>query len=325
MTKMTATPPRSESTNEAVPTGARTGVPALLVVGPQKAGTTWLHELLAHRGDVVLPHQVKETFFFDVHYTRGAEWYARQFPIQGRLAGDANAGDRVARGTNANSDNASDGTARPIVEVAPSYFHDPAVPARVVETCGRIPVVVTLRAPVKRTWSLYVHYLRYGMTDLPFEQAIAAHPEIVDSSRYATHLRRWQDAVGPENVHVFHLEQQREDRDAWVTRFTDLLGLAPQPVPAELEGAVNEASMPSSASVARAGWKVSMALRSLGLHGVVEAAKSAGLKKLFFGTPGEKPLPKPTPEQLQFLHEELAGEIAATERLLGVELPHWKA
>ena len=306
MTKMTATPPSSESANEAVPTGARAGVPELLVVGPQKAGTTWLHELLAHRGDVTLPHQVKETFFFDVHYARGADWYARQFA--GGAAGGG-AGERA------------DG---PIVEVAPSYFHDPAVPARVVETCGRIPVVVTLRAPVKRTWSLYVHYLRYGMTDLPFEDAIAAHPEIVNSSRYATHLRRWQDAVGAENVHVFHLEQQREDRQAWVDRFTDLLGLAPAPVPAELEGAVNEASMPASASVARAGWKVSMALRSLGLHGVVEAAKSAGLKKLFFGKPGEKPLPKPTPEQLRFLHETLADEIAATERLLGVELPHWR-
>lgn len=306
MTKMTATPPSSESANDAVPACARPGVPQLLVVGPQKAGTTWLHELLAHRGDVTLPHQVKETFFFDVHYARGAEWYARQF-----ASGGASAGESAA--------------ARPIVEVAPSYFHDPAVPARVAETCGRIPVVVTLRAPVQRTWSLYVHYRRYGMTDLPFEEAIAAHPEIVDSSRYATHLRRWQVAVGAENVHVFHLERQREDRQAWVDRFTELLGLAPAPVPAELEGAVNEASMPASASVARAGWKVSMALRSLGLHGVVEAAKSAGLKKLFFGKPGEKPLPQPTPEQLRFLHEELADEIAATEELLQVELPHWRS
>ncbi|MEZ5066079.1 MAG: sulfotransferase domain-containing protein [bacterium] len=271
-------------------------LPGALVVGPQKAGTTWIHEYLAWRGDVTLPHQVKETFFFDRHWSRGLPWYAGHFR----------------------------GEAEPAIEVAPTYFHEPQVDERVVASLGRIPIVVTLRDPVKRTSSLWVHMRRYGMTDLPFREALDRHPELLDSSRYATHLEKWRNAVGPENVDVLFLEDLKRDPNTWAAGVCRILGLEPRDVPEELRRPVNEASVPTSHHLARLGWRVSMGLRSLGLHAPVEAAKRLGLKSVFFGRPGDRPLPSPDPADLAYVRERLLPEIERTERLLGVDLSRWK-
>jgi len=274
-----------------------TRLPDTLVVGPQKAGSTWIHELLAARGDIALPRQVKETFFFDRHWDRGVAWYGEHF---------------------------GPGPAAHRLEVAPTYFHGREVPARVVATLGKIPVIVTLRDPVKRAWSLYVHMRRYGMTKLPFHEALARHPELLDSSRYATHLRRWREAVGEENVHVLLMEDLKRDPHLWADRLAEILRLPRRPIPPGLHEPVNEASAPASHTVARTGWRISMGLRSVGLHGIVEAAKKLGLKRIFFGKPGERPLPEPDPAELTRLRAELMPEIVATEELTGLDLGAWK-
>ena len=61
--------------------------PFALFVGPTKSGTTWIHRYLESRGDVALPAQMKETFFFDKVYDNGFDWYANLFPPEsdGRL------------------------------------------------------------------------------------------------------------------------------------------------------------------------------------------------------------------------------------------------
>jgi hypothetical protein len=45
--------------------------PDAMVIGPMKAGTTWLYSYLISRGDVCLPEGVKETFFFDRRFNKG--------------------------------------------------------------------------------------------------------------------------------------------------------------------------------------------------------------------------------------------------------------
>jgi hypothetical protein len=273
-------------------------LPEALFVGPQRAGTTWIHEYLAARGDVALPRSVKETYFFDLRFDRGPSWYARFFPPSG-----------AAR----------------VVEVAPSYFHAPAAPERVVEVLGRVPVVCTLRDPVERTHSLWVHLRRYGMTDLAFAEALEALPELIDASRYATHLRRWRAVVGAERVHVLLMETLRRDGHAYADAVSRALGLPPRPVPAHLASRVNEGSFPRSHRLARLGWRSSRALRSAGLDAIVNAAKHAGLAPLFFGSPGARKPPPPTSEERDRLRALFRREIEEVEALVGVDLTPWKA
>ena len=53
-------------------------LPNFLYVGPDKAGSSWLHEVLLKHPDVYLT-PAKDLYFFDRYYDRGSSWYAAQF------------------------------------------------------------------------------------------------------------------------------------------------------------------------------------------------------------------------------------------------------
>ena len=55
-------------------------LPTFLGIGVLRGGTTWLHELLVSHPDVYVPARCKETYFFDLYYERGLEWYEGLFP-----------------------------------------------------------------------------------------------------------------------------------------------------------------------------------------------------------------------------------------------------
>ena len=48
-------------------------------IGAQKAGTTWLHEVLRQHPSLCLPIE-KEVHFWDWHRRKGLAWFCRQFP-----------------------------------------------------------------------------------------------------------------------------------------------------------------------------------------------------------------------------------------------------
>lgn len=52
---------------------------SFLCIGAQKAGTSWLHEMLRHFPELGLPEQ-KELHFWDWNRRKGLKWYSNQFP-----------------------------------------------------------------------------------------------------------------------------------------------------------------------------------------------------------------------------------------------------
>jgi hypothetical protein len=259
-------------------------------VGPQKAGTTWIHNYLQHRRDVSLPNNVKETFFFDRYYDRGLKWYARQF------TGQRNAVQ--------------------VIEVAPTYFQVPAISERVSRDLGRVPIVCTLRDPVARAFSHYVHMLRYGMTNVTFREAASQFPEILDGSRYLRHIARWQKAVGDENVHIVLLEHLRDSPDEYARALCMSLGLEYLPIAPALHEKINESVMSKHYWVARAGWKIATMLRGVGLHQLVETAKGLGMKDFFFGSAKSRSVPTLERSDRDWLSEQLREESSVHERLM---------
>lgn len=268
-------------------------LPNALVIGPMKSGTSWIHDYLESRGDIGLPRGAKETFFFDRRYTQGNAWYERHF-----------------KGLDAESVSL-------VLEVAPSYFHCKQAPGRVHEALGDIPLVVTLRDPVKRAWSHYLHLRRYGHTTAPLREAVQAFPEILEASRYATCMKRWEAVFGTDRLHVLWLEDLAQSYDEYASQLCKDLGIsfvAPSDAVREKQ---NEMAVPSSASLARLGSWVTNVLKSNQLYGVVNLAKTVGLKELFYGKPGARTLPKLSQEDADWLASELAGEVpewAASQR-----------
>jgi hypothetical protein len=273
-------------------------LPGALAVGPQRTGTTWVHEYLSARGDVCLPDGVKETFFFDSRFDSGLEWYASHF--------------RQCAET------------RVVAEVAPTYFHCPAAPERIHTHLGRVPIVCTLRDPAERTFSLYLHMRRRGATRLDFPSAVEQYPQLLDSSRYATHLARWQEVFGAEGVLVLLLDDLAASPETYVARLCRHLGLPVMPVPAALQNAVNAAAVPPHPWLASVVKSVADRLRARRLYGPIALAKRLRLREAVFGQPGERPIPRLADDDRRRVVDRLTPEIEALERLLGTDLAAWK-
>ncbi len=71
-------------------------LPKFVVIGAQRAGTTWLYECLKAHPDVFLP-DTKELHFFDHHFDKGESYYRRFSPLQ--LKRVMKAGERSHRTT----------------------------------------------------------------------------------------------------------------------------------------------------------------------------------------------------------------------------------
>jgi hypothetical protein len=274
-------------------------LPDSLVIGPQKAGTTWIYEYLKSREDICLPIGVKETFFFDRYYSRGLDWYSKHFkPSGGHIL---------------------------CMEVAPSYFHKPEAAARIYHELGKIILISTLRDPVKRSFSHYLHLLRRGKTRLSFRSAIEKHPEIVDGSRYAFHLNRWQKIFGAGSIKILFQENLATEPDIYARQLCNYLNISYKQIPQILFKKINEAALPFSSILAYIGIHFADFIRYLGWYKIIHLAKGLGLKEVFFGRPGQNLLPQMSNEDHRWLMEELRPDILRLQEMLDTDLSHWLA
>jgi len=86
-------------------------LPNFLIIGAEKAATTWLARGLAEHPAIFLPAE-KELFYFSSRYDRGRDWYADHFR-------DASGHVRVG-------------------EATPVYLSHPGTPGRIRETLGEV-------------------------------------------------------------------------------------------------------------------------------------------------------------------------------------------
>lgn len=276
-------------------------LPTALFVGPMKAGTSWLYEYFTTRPDVCLPKGVKETFYFDQRFARKQpRWYFDHF---------RHAEQRQA-----------------IIEIGPTYFHHPEAPNRVAQHLGKVPIVVTLRDPAERAFSLFQHMRRYGFTTSNcFREAVAKHPEILASSRYFECLSRWSKAMGPAHVHVLMMDQLKQSPIEFARQACRAIEIEGPAEEDTMPSEVNVAAVPRNFLIARTGWIVGNGLRGLKLYSVVEAAKNAGLKKWFFGRPqSASERRRISNADRDWFISQIIVDIELLESNLAMDLTNWK-
>lgn len=202
----------------------RGSLPTFLIVGAQKAGTTFLYqEVTQHRE--VGGSLTKEIHFFDDNYRRGLGWYEGFFPAA---------------------------PMKVVGEASPGYLFHPHAIRRIAHDLPSAKLVVLLRDPVRRAFSQYQHESRLGFEQAAtFEEALALEPDrlagelermqadewyvshshrhfsYVARGLYLEQVQRCHQLVGRERVLVLRSEDLYQRSGDVLPRVFDYLGLDP--------------------------------------------------------------------------------------------------
>lgn len=269
-------------------------LPNFLYIGPDKAGSSWLHEALLHHPNIFLS-EAKDLYFFDRYYDRGLSWYASQF--------------RNARPTHT-----------VIGEVCPDYLASPVAPARIEECLGDVRLMVTLREPVSRAFSSYLYMRKHGLGPATFREALETFPDLLEHGRYATQLRRYSRYHEKGLVHISLFDDLQSDPQAFLDGVVKFLGLPP----IDLDEAALGARLPASkARMVPVAWAVRQGADWVRRHDgakLVGRVKRSRLTQRVLYKPLGDDLPTIDAEDETYLRDRLSAEVYSVEDDYGVQL-----
>lgn len=160
-----------------------------LGIGAQKAGTTWLFEMLSRHPSLAFPAG-KEIHFWDTHRANGIAWYESLFPGEsGKRQG----------------------------EITPAYA---MLPVETIREVWRLNPVLrlfyTIRNPIDRAWSSA--RMAIPRAEMVLEEA--SDQWLIDHFRsrgslgrgnYEQCIRNWRAVFGEKPLLILHYEQIREN------------------------------------------------------------------------------------------------------------------
>jgi len=272
-------------------------LPDFIAVGPQRTGTTWLHEVMApHLG---LPRGTKETDFFLSNYSKGIEWYRdffRSYP-PGMMLG----------------------------EVDPNYFGEEIARERIANDLPRAKIIVSLRDPIERAYSSYRVMRRDAWTRVGFEETVAKNRIIRESSRYAHHLMNWQRSFGKDRVLVCFYDDLEQSPQTFLDQISDFIGanrikVESAAIASERVNTVTHA--PRSRKLAQNARNARDWMRRHRWYRTIDLLKQASVWSFCFG--GGEEFGALDPEIAARLREHFRAEIEALECLVGRDLSAWK-
>lgn len=269
-------------------------LPNFCFIGPDKAGSTWLHEVLIRRPDVFLT-PAKDLYFFDRYFDRGVDWYASQF-----------AGARPEH--------------KVVGEVCQDYLFHPEAARRMRSTLGPdVRLMVTVREPAARAFSSYLYMLKQGQHPGTFREALDGRPELLEHGRYGSALRRYLEKFDRSSLHVSVFDDLVEDPQAFVTAVVDWLGIAPFTLDAAELGARLPASQARSKVLARVARGMADWARENDRAGVVGVVKRSALtQRLLYRRLEERP--ELGAAEAAYVRAALEPEIIEVEQSFGVAL-----
>ena len=277
-------------------------LPNFLGIGAPRAGTTWLHELLAAHPAIYLP-PAKEIYFFSRYYERGTAWYENFFPKPLEAA-----------------------RYKAIGEFTPEYLSSEGCMERISELGTIDRFIVALRDPVRRTISHYQwlrgrRNYRGGLVEFCRD-----NPWVVGRSRYAEPLARYFARFGRDRFLILIFEEMIRDVSSTKETLASHLGVDLAGFAAHSgERRVNEVFDVTRPHVASVLARTALRLRSHNAFWVISALRAVGADRhLVRWLTGAKPRCTTLLEdEVHWLSDMLAPEVGRTEALLGRSIPSW--
>jgi hypothetical protein len=157
-------------------------LPAFLIVGAQRCGTTSMYRTLSQHPAIRKSVLHKGVHYFDMNYSRTLSWYRAHFPVA--LPTRAPGG-------------------RQTFESSPYYMFHPLAAGRIAADLPGVKLLVLLRDPVERAYSAYAHERARGFESEPFEAALE-----LEAGRLAGEAER----IAAEPLYLSHSHQHHAYR-----------------------------------------------------------------------------------------------------------------
>jgi hypothetical protein len=176
-------------------------LPNLIVIGSMKCATTSLHHYLDLHPEIQMSRPKELKFFVEeLNWERGVEWYARHFapatPVRG--------------------------------ESSPQYTTYPrwkGVPARMRSHVPDAKLIFTVRDPIERMVSHYMHMRAAGEERREFPAALLKNPAYLYRSQYWFQLERFLEHYPRDSVLVVSTEDLVGRRRETLRRVFGFLGV----------------------------------------------------------------------------------------------------
>jgi len=275
-------------------------LPTFLGIGAPRAGTTWLHTLLASHPDVYMPTVRKEIRFFDLYYERGLGWYESFFCSREEA-------ERY----------------RGIGEISPQYLIGEACPQRIASTLPDCRLIVILRHPVDRAYSQYGFFVQRRNYRRSFEEFVRERPRALEKGFYSHYLHRYLRYFDRDRILTLVSEIAFADVAGTKASLAAFLGLDADRFPASAgRRRENTSTVPEHRSlyglVARTGRR----LRAWHLEPLVDLVTRSRVPAIL----GKgRPLPPLDPELKQRLGRRYDEELDELERCMRIDLSSWRA
>jgi hypothetical protein len=187
-----------------------------------------------------------------------------------------------------------------------------------------VKIICTLREPVARLYSYY-KLMRQKGRSATFEEALHKHRQMLECSRYAYHVRGWQNQFGSENVLVMlndDLERNSQDYLDQIARFVGFPKVTLETSTAASKRDNSFETAPRSAWLAYKARRFRFWLGSHQLYRTRGFLNYVGVWDFCFG--GGEAYPPLNPALKSRLRQLLRPEVEALEELLERDLSQWK-
>lgn len=181
-------------------------LPNFLIIGAQKAGTTWLTHMLRQHPDVFMPQQEIHFFNRKRNFNRGLGWYEQYFE-------KAKPGQTVGEKTPNYMWIASEEENRQ----AKRWQHRANIHHSIHEYLPNAKLIVVVRDPVKRAISAINHYRRQGqmsplwsIDELLFgnKRSAAERYGVFDMGRYYHQIQTYYQCFNPSKIMIVVFEEE---------------------------------------------------------------------------------------------------------------------
>jgi hypothetical protein len=273
--------------------------PNFLGIGAQKAGSTWLSEILRTHPQVFMAHG-KEIDYFSGLYDRGEEWYLGHF-----------------RGSSG---------AAAIGEYSVSYLLDSPEPARRVHAFNpRMKLIAVVRDPVKRAYSHYKWMLQKGLKLPTFTEAIEMEPGLIHRGLYYRNLSHFWELFPDEQIHIIRFDDVEASPDIVqrnLYRFLNVSEDFVSPYTTQIVGKTINPRLQWMESLRRWAYKT---CKDRGFAFLITWIKTTGLSDLYRSFNDRSQLPKKLqPEEYQRIYSYFEEDIHKLNRRTGIDVSSWQ-